>query len=70
MRLDGPLEERADHEGLTYAQLRAERDGTMSPARACEAARRMRCLEEGRTTFVECLPHGDDAPTEPQPPTP
>lgn len=53
MKLDGPLEERRDHEGLSYAQLEAERNGTMSPPRACECNRRMCCLSDGLSTMKE-----------------
>jgi len=51
MKLDGPLEERRDHEGLTYVELRNERNGTMSPYRCSEAFRRMACLEQGKSTI-------------------
>jgi hypothetical protein len=53
MKLDGPLEERCDHEGNTIEYLLGLRNHTMSPPQACEANRRMRCLEEGQSTLKE-----------------
>jgi hypothetical protein len=53
MKLDGPLDERRDHEGMSYKTLHVERENSMSPARASEANRRMDCLARGVSTVKE-----------------